>query len=205
MRALAHRGPDDSSLAISDTAALGATRLAIRGLVSGKQPIVHRKTGVVAVCNGEIDNHRELRAWLAERGRHVEQETDIAVVPELYVELGEAFVERLQGVFAIAIWDPNLQRVLLARDRAGERPLFYSIGENVVRFATEIAAMVSDDHGELTISKKAMAEYVQHGCFISPSSPFSPPARASDWSSQRAGRRSPHWCWSSVSAGPRRC
>jgi asparagine synthase (glutamine-hydrolysing) len=172
MRALAHRGPDDSSLAVSDTAALGATRLAIRGLASGKQPIVHATTGLVAVCNGEIDNHRELRAWLADRGRRVEQETDIAVIPELYLELGENFVERLQGVFAIAIWDPDRQRVLLARDRAGERPLFYAIGENVVRFATEVAAMVSDSRDELTISKTAMVEYLQHGCFISPSSPF---------------------------------
>jgi asparagine synthase (glutamine-hydrolysing) len=172
MRALAHRGPDDSNLAVSDAAALGATRLAIRGLASGKQPIVHTDSGVVAVCNGEIDNHRELRAWLAERGRRVEQETDIAVVPELYLELGDRFVERLQGVFAIAIWDPDRQRVLLARDRAGERPLFYTIGEDVVRFATEIAALVSDSQIELTICKPAMAEYLQHGCFIAPASPF---------------------------------
>jgi asparagine synthase (glutamine-hydrolysing) len=172
MRALAHRGPDDSSLAVSDTAALGATRLAIRGLASGKQPIVHSESGIIAVCNGEIDNHRELRAWLADRGRHVQLETDIAVIPELYLELREHFVERLQGVFAIAIWDPNRRRVLLARDRIGERPLFYAICENAVRFATELAAMVSDTRNELTISKKAIAEYLQHGCFIAPSSPF---------------------------------
>src|ERR1051326_9138336 len=93
MKALAHRGPDDSGLASSDTAVLGATRLAIRGLASGKQPIIHSDSGVIAVCNGEIDNHRELRSWLAERGRHVELETDIAVIPELYLELGESFVE----------------------------------------------------------------------------------------------------------------
>jgi asparagine synthase (glutamine-hydrolysing) len=172
IRALAHRGPDDSSLAVSDTAALGATRLAIRGLASGKQPIVHAASGVVAVCNGEIDNHRELRAWLAERGRRVELETDIAVIPELYLELGEDFVSRLQGVFAIAIWDPNRRRVILARDRIGERPLFYAICENAVRFATEVAAMVSDTRNELNISKTAIAEYLQHGCFIAPSSPF---------------------------------
>src|SRR4051812_38807121 len=86
VKALAHRGPDDSGVESSDTAVLGATRLAIRGLSSGKQPIVHHASGVV-VCNGEIDNHRELRQWLAERGRRVEQETDVAVIPELYLEL----------------------------------------------------------------------------------------------------------------------
>src|SRR3954471_14572173 len=87
MKALAHRGPDDAGVASSDTAVLGATRLAIRGLTSGKQPIVHSESGVVVVCNGEIDNHREVRKWLAERGRHVTQETDVAVLPELYLEL----------------------------------------------------------------------------------------------------------------------
>ena len=172
MKALAHRGPDDSGLASSDTAVLGATRLAIRGLASGKQPIIHSKTGVVAVCNGEIDNHRELRHWLQERGHTIEAETDVAVIPELYLELGENFVERLQGVFAIALWDPHRMRLLLARDRAGERPLFFQIGASIVRFATEVAALASDDNGELTISHSAIAEYLQHGCLIAPTSPF---------------------------------
>lgn len=173
MKALAHRGPDESGLTSSDTAVLGATRLAIRGLSSGKQPIHHIESGVVVVCNGEIDNHRELRDWLAKRGHHVSQKTDVAVIPHLYLELGESFVERLEGVFAIALWDPQHQRVVLARDRAGERPLFFSIGEGVVRFATEIAALATDGGRHLTISKSAVAEYIQHGCFIAPASPFS--------------------------------
>jgi asparagine synthase (glutamine-hydrolysing) len=173
MKALAHRGPDDSGLASSDTAVLGATRLAIRGLASGKQPIIHSESGVVAVCNGEIDNHRELRQWLLERGRTIKSETDVAVIPELYLELGEKFVERLQGVFAIALWDPQRMRLLLARDRAGERPLFFQIGASVVRFATEVAALASDDQGELTISSAAISEYLQHGCLVAPRSPFS--------------------------------
>src|SRR3954464_8718009 len=93
MEAIAHRGPDDSGLASSDTAVLGATRLAIRGLASGQQPIIHSQSGVVAVCNGEIDNHRELRRWLTERGHTIQSETDVAIIPELYLELGEKFVE----------------------------------------------------------------------------------------------------------------
>ncbi len=170
--ALSHRGPDDSDLSGGDVAVLGATRLAIRGLGSGKQPIVDAISGIVAVCNGEIDNHRELRRWLGERGRDVTQETDIAVIPELYLELGEAFVERLVGVFAIAIWDPRTECVVLARDRAGERPLFYSVADGVVRFATEIAALAGDGGSDLSISTQAMQEFLQTGCLISPTSPF---------------------------------
>src|ERR1051326_261328 len=89
VEALMHRGPDESGVIGTGTAVLGATRLAIRGVHSGKQPIEDRETGVVVVCNGEIDNHRELRVWLKDHGRTVELETDIAVIPGLYLELGD--------------------------------------------------------------------------------------------------------------------
>src|SRR2546422_4971855 len=118
VEALAHRGPDESGSVTSRNAALGATRLAIRGLQSGSQPIVDRASGITVVCNGEIDNHAELRRWLEARGHHIEVATDLSVIPGLYLELGDAFVERLVGVFAIGLWDPNRHRLLLARDRA---------------------------------------------------------------------------------------
>jgi asparagine synthase (glutamine-hydrolysing) len=150
--ALAHRGPDASALHVCGDAVLGATRLAIRGVVDGKQPLVDEASGVVAVCNGEIDNHRELKAWLAERGRPVIQATDVAVIPGLYLELGEAFPEQLVGAFAIGLWDPRLRRLVLVRDRAGEKPLFFctdpagpddpaSTGRAL--FATELAALAA--------------------------------------------------------------
>ena len=172
VRALSHRGPDESGEVTDTFAALGATRLAIRGLHSGKQPIVDRDSGVTVVCNGEIDNHQELRGWLESRGRHVEQATDIAVIPGLYLELGAAFVERLIGEFAIAIWDPRRHGVILARDRAGERPLFFAIQNNLVRFATEIAALASDDGLALTFDRDALWGYLQFGCFAAPKTPF---------------------------------
>jgi asparagine synthase (glutamine-hydrolysing) len=201
VKALAHRGPDSSGVASSDseTVFLGATRLAIRGLGSGKQPIVHDSSGIVVVCNGEIDNHRELRQWLAERGRHVRQETDVAVIPELYLELGEEFVEKLQGVFAIAIWDPRKQTLLLARDRAGERPLFYSVSDGVARFATEIAALASDSGAHLTLAPKFAHEYLQYGCLVSPASPFAEVQKVSPGQiviiSMAGIRRQRYWRW----------
>src|SRR4051794_5058978 len=127
LAALAHRGPDDQGVYETDLAVLGASRLAIRGLGDGRQPLIDPETGVVVVCNGEIDNHRELRSWLAARGVRVSQATDVAILPFLYRELGDAFVERLVGVFAIGLWDPRRDRLLLARDRAGERPLFFRV------------------------------------------------------------------------------
>ena len=105
LEALSHRGPDDTGIVSSKSSVLGATRLAIRGTHDGHQPMVDEATGVVAVCNGEIDNHKELRAWLAERGRPVQQATDVAVIPGLFLELGEAFAsrwsERLPSPFGI--------------------------------------------------------------------------------------------------------
>ena len=94
---LAHRGPDGWGVASRGPATLGAVRLAIRGLSDGQQPIVDEASGIVVVCNGEIDNHRELKRWLASRGRPVEAETDVAVLPGLFLELGPGFVERLVG------------------------------------------------------------------------------------------------------------
>src|ERR1043166_6457482 len=143
LQALSHRGNDELGKAVTESAILGATRLAIRGLKDGTQPLVDSQSGVVAVCNGEIDNHRELRAWLAERGRSVPAETDVAVIPGLYLELGADFVSRLAGSFAVALWDPARELLLLARDRAGERPLFFAAQGDELTFATELAALVA--------------------------------------------------------------
>jgi len=172
VEALAHRGPDASGTTIGAQAAVGASRLAIRGLDSGTQPLRDEKTGVMVVCNGEIDNHRELRRWLESRGRTVKQETDIAVIPDLYLELGEHFIERLVGVFAIAIWDPNKEELLLTRDRAGERPIFFTVQDGVVQFATEVAALVGESGATFTRSKEAIHEYMTIGCLAAPTSPY---------------------------------
>jgi asparagine synthase (glutamine-hydrolysing) len=156
----------------TDLAILGATRLAIRGLTDQNQPMADAKSGVIAVCNGEIDNHRELRRWLAERGRPVEQETDVAVIPGLYLELGEAFAERLVGAFAISVWDSRNRRLTLVRDRAGERPLFYVRKGNEIIFATEIAALVATRSLPVNLDREALQKYLQFGIFPSPDTPF---------------------------------
>ena len=202
--ALAHRGPDDSGLHGTDTAVLGATRLAIRGLADGRQPMVDPGSGIVVVCNGEIDNHRSLRSWLAARGRPVASATDVAVVPGLYLELGETFVERLSGVFAVAIWDPRRGRLLLARDRAGERPLFYYRAHGIVRFATEISALGVDPSLPLSPDRGALARYVRFGYFAAPETPFSQIRKVAPGEvvviDQDGLRRRRYWRWAITTA-----
>lgn len=171
LSALAHRGPDGSAAVRSGRATFGATRLAIRAPADGTQPLVDAGSGVLVVCNGEIDNHLALRAWLAARGRPVDAAVDVAVLPALYLELGPSFVEQLEGTFALAVWDPRTERLLLARDRAGEKALFFSASARGVRFASELAALAAADPGLLVPDELALASYLERGYFEAPQSP----------------------------------
>src|SRR5215469_8823011 len=170
---LSHRGPDATCQLNTESAVFGVTRLAIRGVTERlSQPVADPESGVIAVCNGEIDNHHELSRCLAERSRPVHHKTDIAVIPGLYLEHGEAFAKQLVGAFAIAVWDPRCSRLTLVRDRAGERPLFYTRNQKEIIFATEIAALI--DHGRLHVNldQEALRKYLQFGIFPSPDTPF---------------------------------
>lgn len=199
LHSLAHRGPDDVGSVATDSAVLGVTRLAIRGLSDANQPIVDAESGVVAICNGEIDNHHELRRWLADRGRPVHRKTDVAVIPGLYLELGEAFANRLIGAFAFAVWDPRSRRLILARDRAGERPLFYTVRGGEIIFATELAALVAHNRLPVNLDQKALRKYLQFGIFPSPDTPFAEVRKVApgEWIQfDREGvRRKPYWRW----------
>jgi asparagine synthase (glutamine-hydrolysing) len=169
---LLHRGPDGRWVRGDSRAIFGMARLTIRGLTSGQQPMVDEATGVMVVCNGEIDNHGELRVFLAERGRPVIEDTDVAVLPGLYLELGADFVEKLVGAFAIAVWDPRDQSLLLARDRAGERPLFYSQSAGAIFFGSQLSAMVRGGNHPLRPDAEVLARYLQLGYFPAPDSPL---------------------------------
>jgi asparagine synthase (glutamine-hydrolysing) len=170
---LAHRGPDATCQLNTESAAFGVTRLAIRGLNERlSQPMVDPESGVIAICNGEIDNHHELRRFLMERGRPVPHKTDIAVIPGLYLEYGEAFAKELVGAFAIVVWDPRYRRLTLVRDRAGERPLFYTWNQKEIIFATEIAALIGHGRLRVNLDQEALRKYLQFGVFPSPDTPF---------------------------------
>lgn len=173
LRSLSHRGPDEAGKLVTPSAILGATRLAIRGVEEHvSQPMTDAETGIVAVCNGEIDNHRELRRWLEDRGRPVRGQTDVAVIPGLFLELGAVFADRLVGAFAAAIWDPRNHQLTLARDRAGERSLFFTAHGGEIIFASEIAALISHFRFPTDLNQSALRKYLQFGIFPSPDTPF---------------------------------
>src|SRR3989441_9308666 len=121
--ALVHRGPDEGSVDAFGRCVLGNRRLQVIDLATGSQPVANETGDVVAVFNGELYNFPELRRELAAKGHEVRGTGDTPVIPHLYEEHGPAFVERLSGMFAIALWDARRERLVLARDRVGEKAL----------------------------------------------------------------------------------
>jgi len=141
--ALTHRGPDDSGTWAADGAWLGHRRLSIIDLSPrGRQPMTSVDEAVAVVFNGEIYNFNELRPWLEQRGHTFRSRTDTEVIIHLYEELGEAFLDRLNGMFAIGLWDARARKLILARDRMGVKPLVYSLDSGGLVFASEIKALL---------------------------------------------------------------
>jgi asparagine synthase (glutamine-hydrolysing) len=139
-----HRGPDDEGLYFSSQVALGHARLSIIDLASGHQPISNENGTIWIVFNGEIYNFRELRAFLLSKGHSFRTQTDTEVIVHLYEELGPQCVEKLRGMFAFALWDENAKTLFLARDRVGIKPLYYSLTQKNIVFASEIKAILAD-------------------------------------------------------------
>ncbi|MDA3913723.1 asparagine synthase (glutamine-hydrolyzing) [Oleiagrimonas sp.] len=172
LAAMTHRGPHGEAMLSRRNAAIGANRLAIRSVQDHQPPLLENDAGIIVACNGEIDNHRELRAWLEQRGHNIARTTDVAVIPALYLELGSGFVEKLEGVFAIAIWDPRKQSLLLTRDRVGERHLLYAKRGNTLHFASELSALVAGRAGPLELAPEAIRQYLRAGYFPAPELPL---------------------------------
>jgi len=141
--ALVHRGPDDQGAVLLGEAGLAMRRLSIIDLTRGHQPISNEDGSVWVVCNGEIYNHRELRRQLAGRGHSFKTDSDVEVLLHLYEERGERVVDDLRGMFAFALWDQRRRKLLLARDRFGQKPLFYRFDGRRFQFASEIKAILA--------------------------------------------------------------
>jgi asparagine synthase (glutamine-hydrolysing) len=139
--ALAHRGPDDAASVVDGPVALAARRLAIIDLAGGRQPIASEDGRVHALQNGEILNHAALRRGLERAGHRFATRCDTEVLVHLYEERGERMLEALRGMFALAVWDARERRLLLARDRFGIKPLYWSSAGGVLSFASELKAL----------------------------------------------------------------
>jgi asparagine synthase (glutamine-hydrolysing) len=138
-----HRGPDGEGVHVEPGIGLGMRRLAVLDLVTGDQPVSNEAGTVHVVFNGEIYNYRELRAELAAKGHRFRGTGDSEVIPRLYDEHGLAFLSRLNGMFAIALWDSESKRLLLARDRMGIKPLYYSLHRGNLWFASEVKCILA--------------------------------------------------------------
>src|SRR3989454_10180935 len=140
---LRHRGPDGEGLLLDGPVGLGHCRWAIVDVAGGHQPMANEDGTVWIIFNGEIYNHAALRPELEARGHRYRTRSDTETILHLYEEEGERCVERLQGMFAFAIWDRAQRRLLLARDRLGVKPLYHACTEHELLFASEIKAILA--------------------------------------------------------------
>jgi asparagine synthase (glutamine-hydrolysing) len=171
-RALAHRGPDDAGQAIDGPVGLAARRLSIIDLEHGHQPIANEDGTVVVVQNGEIFNHEALRTELQSRGHRFATRCDTEVLVHAYEEYGPAFLERLRGMFAVALWDNRRRRLLLARDPFGIKPLLWREAGGVLSFASELTALRRQPGFREELDPDALEAYFATNSIPSPLSIF---------------------------------
>jgi asparagine synthase (glutamine-hydrolysing) len=157
---LRHRGPDDQGFFLQGPVGLGCRRLSIIDLTTGQQPIFNESGRVAVVFNGEVYNFQELRLTLEAKGHRFTTRTDTEVVVHLYEEYGVDAVQRLRGMFALALWDSERQRLLLARDRIGKKPLVYARLPDRLLFASEIKAILQDPEVPTAIDVQAVDAYL---------------------------------------------
>ncbi len=162
---LRHRGPSGAAVWDGDGLALGIARLAIVARHAPASVLASEDDTLRTVVNGEIYNHAALRHALRERGHEVAAGPDTAVIPHLYEEDGARFPVHLDGQFAVALWDQRARRLTLARDRAGEKPLFVAAAARGFAFASEPGALTALPWVPRDPSPGSLARYLAHGFF----------------------------------------
>lgn len=163
-----HRGPDQSGILLTGDIGLGSVRLSIHDLDNGRMPLANEDDSLWIVFNGEVYNFIELRLDLEEKGHVFKTRTDTEVVLHLYEEYGVQSLNKLNGQFAIAIWDRQKKELFLARDRVGIRPLFYSNIDDCLVFASEMKALFEYPELEASISPQAISQVFTFWTAMSP-------------------------------------
>src|SRR5438067_7611914 len=169
---LRHRGPDGEGSFWSDSVGLAMRRLAIIDLNSGDQPIFNEDGSVCVVFNGEIYNFQDLRRELEVRGHRFATQSDTEVVVHAYEEFGQDCIQKLWGMFALALWDSRRHLLLLARDRLGKKPLVYHVtpdGQGLA-FASEMHALLTHPDVPREIDSRAIDDYLTYLYVPSPTS-----------------------------------
>ena len=186
LKSIEHRGPDDTGKYINNGIGIGMCRLAIVEIAAGKQPATDASEQIHIIWNGEIYNYRELRAELEGRGVHCRDSSESEVVINLYLEFGLDFINKLNGMFAIALYDARDNSLHLIRDRMGKKPLWLSrLNDGTLFFASEVRALMLA-RPDRTLRTDMIAEVMQYGYINSPNSAFNeihqvPPASVTSW------------------------
>jgi asparagine synthase (glutamine-hydrolysing) len=186
LKSIEHRGPDDSGTYINHGIGIGMCRLAIVEIAVGKQPASDANKKIHIVWNGEIYNYRELRAELEQRGVHCRDSSESEVVINLYLEFGLDFINKLNGMFAIAIHDARNNSLHLIRDRMGKKPLWISqLTDGTLFFASEVRALMLA-RPDRTLRTEVISEVMQYGYISGANSAFNeihqvPPASVMSW------------------------
>ncbi len=170
--AITHRGPDDEGIFRDGQAMIGMRRLSIIDLAGGHQPVHNEDSTIQAVFNGEIYNFRELRAELEACGHRFYTQSDTEVIVHGYEEWGDACFARLDGMFGLALWDLRSRTLVLARDRFGEKPLFYADQGQRLLFASELKSLLQVPGFRPEIEPAAVRAYVSFGYVPNPGSIF---------------------------------
>ena len=167
---IVHRGPDSEGIWMDDTVALGMRRLSIIDLHTGDQPVFSEDKSIVVMVNGELYNYREVRAMLEKRGHKFVTQTDTEIVPHLYQEYGDDFVDHINGMFAISLWDTRRKRLVIARDRFGEKPLYYGVFEGKLIYASEPKALLAHPAVKPELNLDALRQYLSFDYVPAPQS-----------------------------------
>lgn len=169
---LIHRGPDGDGLFHEGPIALAHQRLSIIDLSGGAQPLLSLHDDLVLVANGEIYNYPEIRNRFINDGYEFKTQSDCEVILPLYEKYGSDCVSHLRGMFAFALWDKNKKRLLLARDRMGEKPLYYAFSQNRLYFASELRSMLKADDMSSELEPGAIFRYFRYQYVPEPETPF---------------------------------
>lgn len=172
VRTLVHRGPDDEGTVVLPGVALGMRRLSIVDVEGGQQPFSNEDESIWLVANGEIYNCQPLRADLVARGHRFRSQSDVEVLVHLYEEYGVRFLERVKGMFALAIWDGRTRTLLAARDRAGEKPLCYCQTPGGLRLASEMKALLSRPDVPRRLDVEGLDQFLTYEYIIAPRTIF---------------------------------
>jgi len=167
---IVHRGPNSEGIWMDDTVALGMRRLSIIDLHTGDQPVFNEDKSVIVMMNGELYNYREVRDELERLGHNFVTRSDTEILPHLYEEYGDDLVDHINGMYTFSLWDTRRQKLLIARDRFGEKPLYYGTFAGKLLWASEPKALLAHSSVKPALDFDSLRQYLSYDYVPAPGS-----------------------------------